>query len=469
MSISNTLEIGKTGILANEIALGVVGNNIANVNTPGYTRQVADFEEMPDASTAFGFLAGTGVDVRGIRQMIDPFVEKQLQGSYTTSAEADAREAQLGSLAAVLNDLTDPSLGAELSKWFDATDALARNPQGLTERQTLLGASQAIASDLNRRSAALARLQQDVDDRIVEKANLANDDLQRIATLNTAIVARESTGTGANDLRDQRQQTLHELATILGITTIEDEHGAVRVDASNGVSLVIDNRVVHQISTRLDGGNPATLTGNTLHEVGVVNSAGTFLSVASTFATGEIAGLTAVRDGSVFTASSNLDLLASTFLTAVNAIQTDPAALDLDGAATVGVPLFGGTSAGTISVALADPRKIGAALSAQAGDNQNALRLADLRASQQVALGTTFQGYLALEQGRIGEDAALASDSAAASKLVNQQLAAQRESISGVNLNEELTNLLRYQRAFQASSRVITVADSTLDELLRLL
>ncbi len=150
----------------------------------------------------------------------------------------------------------------------------------------------------------------------------------------------------------------------------------------------------------------------------------------------------------------------------MNAIQTDAAAVDLDGNPTAAVPLFGGTGAGQLSVLVTDARQIAAALSTQPGDNQNALRLADLRTTPEAPLGNaTFSAYLAQQQAIVGENAARTSDAAAAADGFFQQLETQRASLSGVNLNEELTNLLKYQRAFQAASRVIGVADQMLAEL----
>jgi flagellar hook-associated protein 1 FlgK len=162
----------------------------------------------------------------------------------------------------------------------------------------------------------------------------------------------------------------------------------------------------------------------------------------------------------------------------VNAIQQ--AGVDLDGNSTAAVPMFGNSgapaSAGNL-VLLLDPntdptaaRKIAAALTTQPGDNTNALALADLRTRALAALGNVSLGtYVAAEQGQVGEDAARADEAANASDLFHQQLENVRQSISGVNLNEELTNLIKYQHAFQAASQVIRVADTVLGDLVTML
>ena len=130
MAISPLLGIAQRALLASETALGVVGNNIANVNTPGYTRQVPDLESDPSSVTAQGVLVGTGVHVAAVRQVLDPLLEKRLLGAETERRQQGAVRDQLSALASVLNELDQPSLGDAVDGFFAAADALARNPGG---------------------------------------------------------------------------------------------------------------------------------------------------------------------------------------------------------------------------------------------------------------------------------------------------------------------------------------------------
>ena len=469
MAISSLLGIAQRALLASETALGVVGNNIANVNTPGYTRQVPDLESDPSSVTAQGVLVGTGVHVAAVRQVLDPLLEKRLIGAETERRQQGAVRDQLSALASVLNELDQPSLGDAVDGFFAAADALARNPGGAAERETLLGQARTLADQLQQRSAAVAALQRGADDAYVAATTRANDALGRIADLNRAITAAEAGGERANDLRDRRRTALTDLAGVIGIQTVETRDGAVTVSAANGAVLVDGGAVVHPIALREQG---AGLDGQALHEAGLADGTGGFIAAPAAFASGELAALAGVRDGDLVAASSDLDTFASTLIGEVNRIQTNAGAgaVDLDGGSTATVPLFGGTDARTITVLLtgADAgRKIGAALSTDPGDNQNALNLADLRTRTQAALGkATFSGYLADLTGAVGEGAARARDTAQASEALQQQLQNQRDSFSGVNLNEELSNLLRYQRAFQASAEAMNVANQILDELM---
>jgi flagellar hook-associated protein 1 FlgK len=467
MAIMAAFDVARKALFAQEAALGVVGNNIANVNTPGYTRQVPELVESESTHGIGGILFGHGVDMQAIRQVLDPLIDQRLLQAGADRGEQSARSDQLGELAQVVNDLDDPSLPSTLDGFYAAADALARNPAGIAERQNLIGQANTLAAGITRRAGALADLQRAVDDRYSQLGTEANDSLTKIAALNRDIVSREVDGQSANDLRDARRNVLNQLSQTLRVSVLEDPNGAVRVSASNGAVLVENGSVVNSIAVR---GSGVGLDGQALHEIGLADAEGTFLSAPAAFSGGTIGGLASVRDGAIVTASQHLDTFVAGsgsnpgLIGAVNAIQQ--AGRDLDGNATTAVPLFGGTSAATLSVLITDPRQIAAAQSTDPGDNRNALALADLRTTTLTALGNqTLTGYLALEQARIGDEASLASDQAAATDLLGKHLESERDAVSGVNLNEELTNLLRYQRAFQAASQVLNVANSALDSL----
>src|SRR2546427_8066827 len=158
MALSSLLGIAQRALLYNETALGVVGNNIANVSTPGYTRELAEFESDPSLVSPQGVLVGTGVHVSAVRQVLDPLLERRLIGAETDRRQQGAARDQLTALAGVLNELDQPSLGDAVNGFFDAADALARNPGGAAERETLLGRARAVADELQRRSTAVAAL-----------------------------------------------------------------------------------------------------------------------------------------------------------------------------------------------------------------------------------------------------------------------------------------------------------------------
>jgi flagellar hook-associated protein 1 FlgK len=464
VAISPIFSIARRALQANESALSVVGNNIANVNTPGYTRQVVDLESGQPASNGLGLIIGSGVQVGGVSQVLDPLLARRLLGAGTSLAQSETYGKQLEAISAVTSSLDDPSLATALGAFFDAAGAFARNTGAVPERQTLLGRAEALASEIRRRSAALAGVQRDADDRYVAGIERAGGDVARIAALNREITISEAAGNRANELRDKRTQALEDLASLVGVSAVEKEDGSLWVAAANGAVLVDGGAVAGKPVVR-DGA--AGRDGRPLQQAGFEDAAGGFIPAADAFRTGAVAGLAAARDVAVETAASALDTFALALRDQVNAIQTDPAAFDLDGASTATAPLFAGTGARDLVVALSDPRRLAGALTTQPGDNQNALRLADLRSAPIAALGNiSFAEHVAAEQWRVGEEASLAADRAATSTATHEQLVAQRASVSGVSLNEELANLLSFQRAFQAASRMIGVADGMLAELM---
>ncbi len=464
MGLLAALDIGRSGLLAQELGLSVTGNNIANVNTPGYTRQRVDLTSVPPA-LQHGVLIGRGARVQSVEQLLDPLVDRRLRNAITDAGEDAMRRDQLSGLSALLNDLSEPSLGTAVDAFFDAADGLARNPDGLAERQTMLGAARALAGEINRRAGGLGALQRSADDQTLGLVTEANDELDRIAGLNVEIAAAEVTGQSANELRDQREVALQSLGRKVGISVVEAPNGAVRVSLLNGPVLVEAGTVTNALATQATGPG---LDGGLLHEVGLAGPGG-FISTPASFTTGEFAALAEARDTAIPTAAANLDTFASSLASAVNGVQQNAAARDLDGLSTVAVPFFSGTTAGSLAVAITDPRRIAAARSTQPGDNTNALAFADLRTAPQAGLGgVSPAGWLASEVARVGQAASQAEDVSAASTLVVDQVQSQRDSISGVNLNEELTNLLRYQYAFQAAAKVINVADNILGELVNL-
>lgn len=471
MAISTALDIAARALLAQQAGLAVVGNNIANVDTPGYTRQVPVFQEDQTVLIGAGAQSGDGVRVLNVEQIIDPLLERRRTAALTDQGEQATRRDQLSELLGVENDLQNPSLASILSGFFDAADGLALRPASLVDRQTVLGRAATLADAFNKRSSDIATVQRGADDRIGQLVGKVNVAVDTIARANLGIVHAEVSGQHANDLLDQRATALNDLATILGVHVVTDANGSLRVSGDSGIVLVDGGTIVHRLTLQAGA---AGFDGRILHDVTFTDGAGVGVAAPDSLARGQIAALLQGRDGDTVQALGNLDVLAAGVRDAVNAVQT--AGVDLDGNATAAVPLFSGTGLGsaarTIAVALTDPRRLAAALPTEVASsgNGNARALAALRTTPLAALGSvTATGYVAGEVGRLGTAVSDAGDRAAAAGKFADHLDAERASVSGVNLNEELTNLLRYQHAFQASAQVISVVNQTLDDLVHLL
>ena len=460
MALFAPLSIGRQALLANERAIGVTGHNISNVNTPGYSRQTPVLHaSRPDYQ---GF--GNGVELQTVLRSVDGLLEARGLSSASALAGATTGRQLLDRLQALF-PVGDEGIGNALAEFFAAANGVANNPQDLAVRNELLETGRTLAAQIRNAAGGLEQLQREADHRLGQAAFDANAMLQDVAQLNREIIAAQRGGRETNDLRDQRQVALGELAKQLSIQVVEQGDGGVNVFAASGQGLVI-------------GGDPATLAseldpglvgldGNPLSRVGVVATDGNVISLSGDIG-GTIGALLTLRDGTVADDAAALDLLATNLRDAVNAVQTNATARDLDG--TVGTALFSGPGAADLQVALDDPRGIAAAGGSNLADNANALALVSVAQQTFPALGgATLGDYFGSLHARVGQEARRAETSAEIEENVSAGLAAQRDAISGVSLDEEFTNLIRYQRGFQAAAQLINVSNVLLDDLIGLI
>jgi flagellar hook-associated protein 1 FlgK len=286
-----------------------------------------------------------------------------------------------------------------------------------------------------------------------DNVDSANKLLSGIATLNQQISAAEFNGGTANNLRDEREQDLENLSQLTNVTTSTETNGAVDVSIG-GQALVTGYKLADTLQTydagggqmlvqTATGGQPLTLTG------------------------GSMQGTIDARDGTLATLQKNVNTLAGTLITQVNAIHNGGYSLT----GSTGADFFNGTDAATITVnaALAgNPNLIQTSGSATAaGDNRVALQLAQLGSTAQAALGNqTFNGNYDAAVAALGDSLQTANSQVTSQSLVAQMLTTQRSSISGVSVDEEMTNLLSFQRAYEASAKLVSTVDTLMGDTL---
>ena len=302
----------------------------------------------------------------------------------------------------------------------------------------------------------LGDLQSNLNTQLSQGVDSANKLLQDIARLNREIEGAESGSSGqANDLRDTRQQKLQELGGLVNFDMSTGISGGVNVSVG-GVTLVNETAVSDRLQVYDPGSGMYGLRAE---------AAGTTLSPSS----GKLAGTISVRDGAIADLRSSINTLASNLITKVNALHTPGFALD----GSSSTPFFTGTTSGDIqvnSVLTSDPTRLQAAgTSGNAGDNQVARSVASLASETQAALGgiTFSQRYSATVNG-IGASLSGVNQSLADQKSVTDLLSSQRSSLSGVSMDEELADLTRYQKAYEASARVMSTVATMLDTVINL-
>ena len=230
MSLIGALNIGSTALAVSQTQLQTTGNNIANANTPGYTRQVAGQVALPTQQIQPGRFIGTGVDLTGIKRQIDQALESRLRAATSDTAAADNSQQWLGRVESTFNALSGNDLSAQLSTFFNSWSNLANTPQNAGLRQVVLANGGTVAQTFQDLRGQLVNLSGDSTGQLKTLAGQANDLAQHVADLNAQIVVTEGgTGGTAGSLRDARDQALKQLSQLVDVQTIEQPSGAVNV------------------------------------------------------------------------------------------------------------------------------------------------------------------------------------------------------------------------------------------------
>ncbi len=452
-----------TALGAQSRAVEISGKNLANVNNPNYARQRVVIGSLGTVQTAQG-PESMGVTALGIEQLRDSLLDQQvmresaLTASYTAQQSAYQRaQAGLGqSIDSTQNatgssSTSDNGIAAALDDFFNAFQSLAANPTDPGQRQTLLQDTSILTDRLQLADQRLTQVSSDLDTQIGTDVDSVNRLLQTVADLNGQIARFEINNPGsAVDLRDQRQADLEQLAAKLPVNVQTSATGQVQLVAKDGGGsdvILVDGSAV-QGTVAFDG---VQITGG---------AGATPLALSA----GSIQGSLAARDGAVQTLRDNLDQLTAQLVTSVNAAYNPSGSTGDFFDAT-------GTTAGTIALAAGvTTNTLKASDGGAAGDNTVALAIAALATKNFSTTGTppdaidgTIGGFFATTVSNLGQSLAGATARVSDQSNIEQLVRSQRDGVSGVSLDEEMADLLKYQRAFQASSRVFTTIDDLID------
>jgi len=444
------MSVALQSLLAQQGALEVVANNIANANTPGYSREIPIFEENPPILSG-NTLVGTGVSMTSVESVRDNILNLRIDQETSQQSSLNSYVDSMNQVQSLFNETQGSGLQADLSNFFNSFQSLATDPTSSPLRQAVIIAGQNLAGDFNQASTNLATIQQGLDQSVVQTVGQVNDLTSQIANLNQQIQDVSNSGNGPGSLEDQRDQDLTNLSNLTDTAVVYNNDGTVNVTTSNGALLVAGSQS-DALTTQVDSS-----TG--MHKI---YAQGT--DITSLIAGGQLQGLINARDDSIPSAQSSLDNLAAGLISAVNKQQTS--GYDLNGGSGVDfftpfMPSASGSNAGaaaTMAVAINEPEQVAASSDGTEGDNGNATALADLQ-NQPIVAGQTAGDYYSNLIDQVGNNVSNASSEQEAVGLVLQQLTNQRSSVSGVSLDEEAANLVLYQRAYEASARVISVVD----------
>lgn len=475
MSIQSILEIAKSGITAQRLALEVTSENISNVNTPGYSRQSTIFESAP-VNTERGFPLGSGVRVAEVQRAYDNFLQVQLKSETATGGWSKTLLSTMKRAEQLFNEFTADGLGKSMQEFFGAWQDLTANPQGQPERQAVLARGQQLVDQFHRINGYLTDIKREANQSLEGLTSSVNDKTLQIATLNDQIRQMEVTGGRANELRDKRDLLIRQLSEKVGITYVEESDGMMSVSLTLGQPLVIGTEAA-VLSLEPDATNSGYNKVMATSPGGSTRIDITSIVGGPNNSQGEMGGTLQTRDTLVNQFISDMDELAYTLANEINSTHaagyglngstglnffTPPAAMS--GYSGVGGIALNITNTNDIAAADADPTVGGT------GNNRNATSITGIydrllpMSGGTMTLGAFYNSLV----GKVGVAVQNAERNASLSEGVVRQLDTLRESNAGVSLDEELANLIKYQKAFEGAAKLINTGVEMMDTILGL-
>ena len=421
------LQTALSGLLADQQAMDVTGHNIANANTEGYSRQVAVLETnqaipIPSLSaiTGQGAQLGTGVTVETYTRIRNAYLDAQWRAQNSALGAAGTQAEELEQAQSAFNEPSSTGIASQLSNFWSAWASLANAPTSAAAKEGVVAAGERLATAFNQLTAALstisAQATQQYEARTGATGEVA-DDASQIAQLNAQIKQAEQAGQPPNDMLDRRDLLIDKLSSLAQVSVTKEADGTDTIVFGDAAKPLVEGTTVNW---------PQTLT----------SAAG-----------GQLGALLALTGpaGPLTNFQTELDAVAASVASTVNELHTS-------------TPFFTGTTAATLAVAVS-AAQVQTSSTAAPGGNDLALAIAGLRG------GTAEQSYSGLI-GLVGSRVSGAQNEQANLQTTLTAIGNQRQSVSGVSLDEEMTNLISYQRGYQASARTLTAMDEMLETLI---
>lgn len=464
MSGINVMNIAKGGLLSHQTAIDLTGTNIANVNTPGYTRQRAVFDSFANATMGAN-QAQTGVVIKGIERIYDRFLETQVALQTHAYAYSESFQEQLGRVEVTFNDY-QLGIGTLMNQFWDALVDVSMNPASQIERVALLSDAQVLAESFRSAGEQLISQQEAANEQMVDFVREANGLIAKVADLNEKVMQTMAGQGNLNDIMDKRTDAINRLAELIDFTVMESADGSVSLFLADGTPIVM-GMDTWLLKLTVDEGNAS------FYNVSVAGSNNPRAPLSG----GRIAALLDVRDSVIGGPEGylqQLDDFVSRFASAVNEIHREGYdAYQGTGRAFFvrredpGI-LFPWVTTITVNPDIEADVNLIAASSTVSGDGMNALRLGALKDAVML-LGdreTTLNNHYSTFIAGVGRDVADSRRLFGHHQNIMNQMSNRREEVSGVSIDEEMINLVKFQMGYQASARLISLADELIQSLL---
>ncbi|MDR3725801.1 MAG: flagellar hook-associated protein FlgK [Terracidiphilus sp.] len=461
-TISSAFSLISQALDADQSALSIVANNVANASTTGYTKETPNFTENQSIEIN-GVSYGSGVTSTGSTSVRDRVLEERLNQQQQLASASGTRLTALDTLQALFTPAsgttssTAGDIGTDITSFFSSFSSLEANPSNNALRQQVLSTATTLAGDISSAAASINSQKSALNQEATAVTTQVNALTTAIAQLNQQIETT-SPNADAGTLEDQRQQDLSQLSKLIGINQVTTENNGLSITTTSGQSLVSD-------------GSSFQLTTGTVDGVSHFFVGTTDVTSGLTSGGGELGGYLTARDQDIPSALASLDQLAYSVSTQVNTLNN--AGTDLDGDTSNAGNIFSATtqvsgSAASMSVVMTDPNHIAAAASAEGtGGNTNATAMANL-ATQSIVNGQTPTDYYSNFVTTLGSTVSAVQTENTAQTASVTQLQTQRDALSSVSLNDEASSMQKFERSYQAASQVFSILNTIMASALNL-
>jgi flagellar hook-associated protein 1 len=436
---------------AQQGAIEATANNIANVNTPGYSRQEVVLSEGTPVQQG-NLLFGSGVYLTGFQSVRDRLLDLRIQQATQQQGFADSQVSTLNQVQALFA-VSAGGIDSNLSAFFNGLQQLSTNGTSSASRQSVLTAAQNLSGSFHQAITQLSNIQSNLNLQVGQYVDKVNQLMGQIASLNVQVSQLTFTGTDPGVIEDQRTELMRQLAQYIDVTDVQTSQGDTLTTA-NGMGLVVGAQSFDlQMQADSSGTEHVYASGQ---------------DITSRLHTGQLGSAIEARDTFIPQVISQVNTLASQLATAFNTAHR--AGYDLNGNTNqnfFAVPT-GAQDAANFNVLSTDPNAIAASSSqtslAGTGNVANMLAVND----QRLPCGSTPLDYYASIVFNVGNAASQAQLNSQTAGLSVRQLQDQRNSLSGVSINEETANLIQYQRAFQASAKIVSIINDLTQAVLNI-
>ena len=449
--LTGTMWIALNALQAQQAGMQTTANNVANLNTPGYSREVPEFVEA-DPFVQGTIVYGGGVKVEGIQSLRDSLLDLQISEETQQQGNAQAYVNAMNQVQTLFPDDTT-GIGQQISAFFQSINSLSTDPSDTTLRQSVLTAAQNMATSFNNTAGQLSNVRQQLDTDVTQQVEEVNQISQQIGTINGKL-AQASNGTqeyGA--FVDQRSALIQQLSGLIDVSQINDGI-SLTVTTKQGTPLVVDG-TAYALSTSLN-------TDGVQH---IYSAQGQ--DITGQISGGQLGGTLAARDQAVPAQQTQLDSLAGGLVTALNKAQGMGTDLYGNTGSDLFNPIAGTGAAADMALNFTDPNMIAASSDGSSGSNGNLANLSAV-ASAPVSNGMAPSDAYGNLVFQVGTAVSNQTSELAASNAMLQQLQQQQSSVSGVSLDQEASNLMLYQQAYQASAEVISTVNQMLQTIMNM-